>query len=257
MQSEPIPSIFVSQRREYTPHINLTAKSPVCNGGLLRRNGKQSPAFISAGVRGWITGYTLLEAVIAFAVLTAAILGAVALIAHALARASSSRDKLVAINLAQEGIELVRVIRDNNVLCDNLNGPPTFKWNNNPAGGPDLGTGSGHVYTLNVGSTVSLPSPCGSIITPLPNNSTDAACRATSLNIDAVTGLYTYGSGATTPFSRCVRICLPPQHADCNSAANDTDIPASDQMQVISTVWWNEAGGPRSVNLQERLYNWR
>jgi hypothetical protein len=63
-------------------------------------------------------------------------------------------------------------------------------------------------------------------------------------------GTYGYTSGKPTVFSRCVEITTPPDRPD-------GDIPPADQMDVVSTVTWDDHGNQRSTTLQERLYNWR
>lgn len=62
-------------------------------------------------------GFTLLEVIIAITVITAGLAGALVLIGHSIASATAVRDRLVAVNLAQEGVEVVRNIRDSNWLA--------------------------------------------------------------------------------------------------------------------------------------------
>jgi len=61
-------------------------------------------------------GFTLLEVILAVFVLTIAVSGAFALISQAFVMASLSQSKLIASYLAQEGIEIVKNIRDTNWL---------------------------------------------------------------------------------------------------------------------------------------------
>ncbi len=61
-------------------------------------------------------GFTLLEVVIAIFVLTVAILGTMILIYNTLLASSITSNRLIAAYLAQEGIEIVRNIRDTNWL---------------------------------------------------------------------------------------------------------------------------------------------
>lgn len=78
-------------------------------------------------------GFTLLETTIAIAILVAAIIGPMALSSQSIRSASVARNNIIASNLAQEGIELVKNIRLNNRLedrpwmqglnnCKNVNG---------------------------------------------------------------------------------------------------------------------------------------
>src|SRR3989344_5121402 len=90
-----------SRRRGFTPQeLSLAPKARV------RRT----------SARLLLTGFTLLETVVALGVLVTGIASVFSLSLQAIANASVSKNKLVAINLAQEGIELVRQIRDTNEI---------------------------------------------------------------------------------------------------------------------------------------------
>ncbi len=202
-------------------------------------------------------GFSLLETVVAVALLIGAVIGPVGLISRSLRSASFSGNDLIARNLAQEGIELFRAVRDNNVLCVAVGG--VRGWDRMPGGG---GRMLGY-YEISVPDPFQ-PSPdpfhtiamgCGATIirTPLPLSRVAATC-VTPLTLDA--GVYTYGSGAQTNFSRCVRVCSPATASPC-SASGDGDIPANDQMEIISTVSWMEHGVQKNVTLRDRLYNWK
>ena len=193
-------------------------------------------------------GFTLIETVVAVAILIAAIVGPVTLIAHSLFSASFSRNDLIGTNLAQEGIEFFRAVRDNNILCASLGG--TMDWRKDPSsGGPLIG-----FYEIDPVSTIALSCGSRSINTPLPIQRTAATC-VTPIRVDA-NGLYSYVGGTPSGMTRCVRVCSPPTAAPCSAAANG-DIPASDQMEIISTVSWSERGTAKSITIRSRLYNWK
>lgn len=196
----------------------------------------------------------MIEAVIAFGVLVAAILGPVTLVAFSLAQSKSSQNKLIAVNLGQEGIELIRTIRENNVICDRISSPPPVPWNNNPNGGSNLGQGASNLYTVDAGDTVT--QTCGAASFPTPRPTADNDCSTRALNLTA-NGLYTYGAGAPTPYRRCVTVCVPASSAPCNGVADPDVGAASDQMEVISKVFWVDRGLERSVEFRERLYDWK
>jgi|SRR3989344_4144715 len=195
-------------------------------------------------------GFTLLETIVALAVILAAAVGPVSLITSGIADFAPSKNKLTANNLAQEGIELVRAVRENNLVCDILNGPTAWPWNEDPEA-PD--PPSGNQFTnITVGISVdrTLNLTCGgapgiSIVVPLLS----ASC-ASKLRFDPATGIYGYSGSQETFFSRCVQIKVPPD-------SPDGGIPAGDQMDVISTVEWTERSFTKSVTLRERLYNWK
>lgn len=62
-------------------------------------------------------GFTLLESMVAIAVFTVGVSTAVFVITQAISVGSRTRDRVVAVHLAQEGIEVVRNIRDRNWLA--------------------------------------------------------------------------------------------------------------------------------------------
>lgn len=220
-------------------------------------------------------GFTLIETLVALTVILAVLTGPVALITRGIIDFSFSKNKIIAINLAQEGVELVRLIRENNVICDTLNGPTKTKnWDDNPSPGPSLGSG-GAQYALDVTQTEIIGcaptgNPMDVPITTLKTNI--GSCDITHLKLDAG-GVYNYITGNDTPFVRCVRVCVPPEAGGQCGTSNDPGsalfpIPADDQMEIVSTVEWQERGvsgnsfqcpilGSRCVTLRDRLYNWR
>ena len=72
--------------------------------------------------------FTLVETLVAISIFTMSILGLISILASCVSDISYAKQKIVASYLAQEGIEYVRNIRDNDVLYD-----PTSAqngWNN-------------------------------------------------------------------------------------------------------------------------------
>lgn len=62
-------------------------------------------------------GFTLIETLVAVTVLAVAIVGPFYAVQSAITASSSARDQLIASALAQEGMEYIRSIRDNNYLA--------------------------------------------------------------------------------------------------------------------------------------------
>ncbi len=59
-------------------------------------------------------GFTLIESILAIGVLVVGILGAFILVVRSLSNIPLIQSRLIAANLAQEGIELIRQKRDSN-----------------------------------------------------------------------------------------------------------------------------------------------
>ena len=186
-------------------------------------------------------GFTLVETIVALALIMMALAGPVSLIVRGIYSFSSSKSKITAVNLAQEGIELVRLIRENNIACDFANGPKKQNWTSNPDGGTM--PSRAEVDIQQAFTTIT----CGSASIKFPRL-TNSCSRVLLYNASA--GTYGYQTGTPTTFSRCININSPP------SGGHDTDIPASDQMDVIATVTWVERGRTRTLVLRERLYHW-
>ena len=196
------------------------------------------------------SGFTLLETVVALTVILAAVVGPMSLITRGLFNFSLAKNRVIAVNLAQEGIELIRMIRENNVACDEKkqeNGEAAWPWNSDPRGvlipllhvGVDVGDFS---------DTVS----CGTVSIAFPHMS--SSCFGSLLYEPGTglpnSGMYGYSGSQQTLFSRCVDIAAPP-------SIPTPGIPAADQMDITSTVSWSDHGTPYAAVLKERLYNWR
>jgi type II secretory pathway pseudopilin PulG len=124
-------------------------------------------------------GFTILEVVLAISVLTLAVGGSFSLLQQTLHIASMANSKLTATYLAQEGIEIVRNIRDNNWLKQRMTSD--FSWKD--------GLGSSDPYEADY---------------------SDPALRPFSgepLSFDDTNGLYSYPTwGTETKFKRKIII---------------------------------------------------
>ncbi len=72
-------------------------------------------------------GFTILEVMLSIFILTAAVVGSFSLIQQTLHASSLNQSKLIAYYLGQEGIEIVRNIRDNNWL-EQYRSDPALSW---------------------------------------------------------------------------------------------------------------------------------
>lgn len=75
----------------------------------------------TAKIQGTVCGFTLVETLVAVTLLTIAIAAPISLTSKSLATAYYARDQITAFHLAQEGIEAVRHVRDQNILYTALN----------------------------------------------------------------------------------------------------------------------------------------
>ena len=185
-------------------------------------------------------GFTLLETVVALAVITAAVVGPVHLITKGLFSASFSRNKLIANNLAQEGLEATRTVRENNVICAFLKEDSSWSWLKGSGGTGSL-TGSNLKADITQIDTVSCAGK------NLQNPRFLANCNE-FLKTNAA-GQYGYAAGTDTIFQRCLDITQP--------GSGEGAIPASDIADMAVTITWSERGLNKNTTVRERIYNWK
>lgn len=158
------------------------------------------------------SGFSLIEALIAIAILIVGILSAFLLLIRTTATIPTMQARLTAVNLAQEGIEEVRVLRDS-YFMDTKN--KTFQqfWGN---------------YSCSSGCNISV-NDIGTI--QLINESEKP------LNFNEGTRLYNYYSGSSSIFSRRIIInSSQPDYTDVtvdvtyNMKGKDQTITATDRL---------------------------
>lgn len=191
--------------------------------------------------------FSFLEVIIAVTIASIVFVAIFTLAFQNLTAAEATRDRFIAANLAQEGIEIVVNIRSGNWLRFkddvDLSDGSLIKWRGetSPACSPGdercLADGT-YIAQYNTGRDIG-----GGAVTALMP-STDPSYNP-SLVTDASgrychTALHTQDTcveNRPSPFSRTIRI----------------DTESDHHMKVVSTVTW--AGG--SVQVESRLYNWR
>ena len=164
-------------------------------------------------------GFTIMEAIVAIFVITTGIVGVLSLVTQTNSSATFSKDKLISAYLAQEGIEIVRNIRDTNWLQG-------LSW--------DSGLGAGE-YEVDYNAALTFCPPI-----------CDYDHNLRFLKIDG--GFYNYFLGTNTKFKR--KITISKEEYPLGSGRYDKII-------VTVEVSWQEKGKPHSVSAQENLYNWR
>ena len=161
--------------------------------------------------------FTLLEVILAITVLTLAVGGSFVLVSQVIASISVVQSKLIASYLVQEGIEIVKNIRDTNWLKGN-------SWDEG------LDARDWEVDYDDLSLTECL-SPCDY----------DHDYNLHFLKIPDQ-GFYNYDSGTTTIFKRKITILKEPEEPD--------------RLKVSVEVFWKEKGKIHPVVAQEYLYNW-
>ena len=162
-------------------------------------------------------GFSLIEALIAIAILIVGILSAFLLLIRTTATLPSMQARLTAVNLAQEGIEEVRALRD----TDFLNDTKGFKSFLN---GHSCGTTGCHIAANNENGSIELFDGQGE-----------------PLKLNESTHLYTYNSNdPDSIFSRSISI----------------DSTSTYFINVTVDVTYTIKGKTQTVEATDRLYNW-
>ena len=182
-------------------------------------------------------GFTIIETLVAIFILTIVLSVSMGIIQQTLIGSNLARDEIIAYNLAEEGIEYIRSIRDSNSLngsnwlvLNSSTNPPSYLTDSNVCGGGGCG-----VDAVN-----------GDLSGDL--NRGVEACSGTScqLHLESVPP-YFYSYNVSDPLSRFTRvITVKPVN---NLILKDTVY----EVVVTSTVSW--PGG--SYSLSERLYDWQ
>lgn len=174
-------------------------------------------AFFNCRPRG--KGFTLIETLVAISIMVVAIVAPMQLAMLSLSSAFYARDQVTAFHLAQEAIESIRSVRDQNILL-NAYGTPT-----------DLLSG--------IPSTTGLPFT----VDTRDNQMTLCASTCNPLTSNGKFYGYTTGSGwNTTRFTRTVRTEF---------------VSAPDEIRISVEVKWRTGViQERTFTIKQNLYRW-
>jgi Tfp pilus assembly protein PilV len=198
-------------------------------------------------------GQSMLELVVALGVLVSGVIGMITLgIASLKAEQISSR-KIVAYNLAREGLEVVRHVRDSNWLHgytdDCTNTTPTNLW-----------------WFYGYRGILSACDSATNDVVPAFDATTyqwsldEMTSTRRQVWFDTSTGLYYQSAGPSgadkqqTIYSRWLTLTPHGPPGACPPTGTCTQITYFD---VVSTVEFNESGRTQTVTLGTRLDNWR
>ncbi|NCT54360.1 hypothetical protein GW758_00170 [Candidatus Falkowbacteria bacterium] len=161
--------------------------------------------------------FSLIEIVIILFIISMGLIGILSLIVQNIQSQDYNKNNLIATQLSQEGIELVRRIRDNN-----------FKQGNNFNTG--LAENQSEVFSYCFDYNDSAPV---------------VSAEACLLRFDG-DGFYVHGSlGISSGFSRLIKVELI-----------DEDLAVGVALKVISEVYWNSRLGISSYATETLLYDW-
>lgn len=199
-------------------------------------------------------GMTLIETIVALGLLTTGIIGGLALAIYSLGSSEDVLNQITATNLAREGIEVIRGMRDTNWLNDSLGdcsskmgtGQQCYNnWENSVY--HIMGNPPGKAYQI-------VFDPLTSSWSIVSQNSTDPVWKLYAGQY----GTYVTSGSVATAFSR--QIVMQDDRTSGFSANNP-------RKYISSIVWWTDRGCPASatvptaskckVEIQEYLTNWK
>lgn len=162
-------------------------------------------------------GFTLFEVIIGIYIILMSLTGSMSLITYVMANSSASVNRVIAANLAQEGLEVVRNMRD---LTS------------------DAGGQSGWSYWFSCNCNP----PDGDWRVQYDDASILLSDWDRFLLFDPATGLYQYQTGAETVFKRKIHV---------------ERLASGVEAIVTAEVSWTEKGRNYSVKADSRLWNWK
>lgn len=163
----------------------------------------------------------MIEIVVVIFIVSVGILGVMSLIVQNVKSQTYNKNSLIASQLAQEGIEMVRMVRDTNWLNH-------VQFNTN-LGGTGGAVGTSQAYFMDYTDTI-------------PHAFT-GSLQQLELMVDSQ-GFYhdyNYSLGTISGFSREIIVSRPTDHS----------------LKVICTVSWQERGQSHSYILETMLYDWK
>jgi prepilin-type N-terminal cleavage/methylation domain-containing protein len=174
-------------------------------------------------------GFTLVETLVAIGILVVAITGAFTASQSGLSSYLNSKNQAIAVNLAQESIEMIRAYRDSNRMVAGTD------WLENFAspGDPCYFGNTCQLSVLNSTENETCPGGLGT---------------CDYLRQDPVTGYYNYDPSSTqTVFKREIQI-TPIYPVGCTTACTE--------VSVLVSVTWSKGASIKQYKTRENLFSW-
>ena len=174
-------------------------------------------------------GFSLIETLVAIAVLVMGILGPLTLAQMSLRSFPQVRDRITALYLAQDGLEAVKNVAESALIADPSSGLPNF----NPAG---CGSANGCYVDTTTADGLDLSDFNGCTGNP------------PKIRYNSASGEYNYSSGVETDFTRCIFI-----------NPGSLNVPGANGEEALIRVrveWPSRFVGIESVEFSSYLTDW-
>lgn len=177
-------------------------------------------------------GFTLVETLVAVAIFATSVTGLISITARGINDNVFVKNKLMASYLAQEGVEIVRNMRDSAILPEN-----NVPWNTFLT---DTDDWVGNCYSNTLpGSNACFIDGSSSVL--VANECIDGTCPP--LGFDESLSTYTYYSVTDSPFTRTITV-------------RPISVGNTEEVIVNSFVEWSQGSNTYKVSYQDNLFNW-
>lgn len=198
-------------------------------------------------LRSGTGGFTLVETLVAIAIVLVVLLAPFQVVENSLMASYSARDKLIANSLAQEGVEFARRIRDNNYLT-NYSTASTVTWLQG-LDGSNNSTNCLAPRLCTVDPTQLATTPVSQCYDGVGTNN----CPTLPLYLSSGGSIYPYmynqsTTGSSTRFYRTVQLCYI-GGANCSVSTNEA--------KVTVVVTWATERVRYTTTVVDYLENWQ
>ena len=223
-------------------------------------------------------GQTILELIVSIGIIVSCVVTTLGLVIATTMTSNVSKTEILASNLAREGIEIARSIRDDNWLALDSHLAGTTAWNDNLFSGtspniqynaiatflPDDGTWSLAFGDFSIGSetdaTAVYLNPATGVYaqvadTPLLSCPDGPLCHFQPINYWRVISLdpICWSNNPDTGIPDPSTEQIVTDNRDCSEYVGSTQVG----VQVRSRVRWLEHGRPHTVDLVDELFDWK
>lgn len=212
-------------------------------------------------------GFTIVETLVALSIFSVAVIALISVTISGSSGSTYVKNKLTASYLAQEGIEMVRNLRDTASFIDPQNTWDLFFGTPTGVGVATSGVIGGCVIPVGVTLTPTSPAGCGI------ETNTDASATHPQYAVDIFPCLNTVGRCRLVDTGFFFRYALTPSGDDgftryitiqeVDNSAITTFLPGGSvpvsvrELLVTSYVFWTKGGAVAgSVQFTERLFDW-
>ena len=193
-------------------------------------------------------GFTLVETLVAIIILMSATAGIMVISGGTVGTTALAKNTIIANALSQEGIEMIRAIRDTSVLNETPGSGSGWQGFIDTMGGVGNGCFSNKGCIIqNIDEfyedSGTPPSPSPDMAICADSTDPDLSSGCPFLTYDDGQG-YGYGTGEETPFQRTLFVECIDDDATCQ------------EIKVYSEIVWKQGSAVKNVTSVEHLFHW-